>query len=456
MENNSIVIIGNGISGITCARHIRKNGGTQPITIISSESEHFYARTALMYIYMGHMKYEHTKPYEDFFWEKNNLKLVLDTVKSLDAKAKKINLEIDGELSFSQLIIASGSASNFPDWPGIKLRGVQGLYNLSDLKNMEELTKDCKKAVVVGGGLIGIELAEMLASRQIEVHLIIREKTYWSNILPALEGEMINRHIAEHHIHLHTASEVEEILEDNGGGRAVGVKLKDGHTLECTFVGISIGVHPNIEFLKGSGIETDKGILINNFFETNMPDIFAVGDCIEFHQPPATRRKLEQIWYTGKIHGETLALTLTGKRTEYQPGPMFNSAKFLDIEYQTYGYVPAEEEDGQESFYWEHPNGKICFRLCYAKASGELIGFHGFGLRLRHAVANAWLTEKVNADHVITHLNDVMFDPEFYTKHQKAIISSYNQKRGKNLRLQSKGWRRILQFSTTRNTTMTP
>ncbi len=122
-----IVIIGNGISGITCARHIRKQSNDE-ITIISSESEHFYSRTALMYIYMGHMKYEHTKPYEDWFWKKNKLKLVKDHVVAIDIKEKKINFQTGTSLNYDKLVIASGSVSNRPPFPGMELKGVQSLY----------------------------------------------------------------------------------------------------------------------------------------------------------------------------------------------------------------------------------------------------------------------------------------------------------------------------------------
>ncbi len=108
-----IVIIGNGISGITCARNIRKQGD-DGITVISSETEHFYSRTALMYIYMGHMKYEHIKPYEDWFWEKNRIKLVKDHVTSIDIKGKKLLLQTGSSIQYDKLVIATGSVSNKP------------------------------------------------------------------------------------------------------------------------------------------------------------------------------------------------------------------------------------------------------------------------------------------------------------------------------------------------------
>jgi len=104
----NIVIIGNGISGITAARHIRKLSNHH-ITVISAETEHFFSRTALMYFYMGHMKYEHTKPDEDWFWEKNKINLIRDIVISVDADEKTMQLKNGSNLSYDVLILGTGS-----------------------------------------------------------------------------------------------------------------------------------------------------------------------------------------------------------------------------------------------------------------------------------------------------------------------------------------------------------
>ena len=137
----NVVIIGNGIAGITAARHIRKKSD-HSITVISSESEFFFSRTALMYIYMGHMKFEHTKPYEDWFWEKNRIDLRLDHVNSIDRSARKISLEKGGAVSYDKLVIATGSLPNKLNVPGFTLNGVQGLYSLQDLEKMEDSTQN--------------------------------------------------------------------------------------------------------------------------------------------------------------------------------------------------------------------------------------------------------------------------------------------------------------------------
>ena len=177
-----IVIIGNGISGITTARHIRKLSDDK-ITIISSETAHFFSRTALMYIYMGHMKFEHTKPYEDHFWIKNRIDLILEHVKSIDTDSKTLTFSNNNTLGYDILVLATGSKPNKFGWPGQDLKGVQGLYSFQDLETMEEYTSNIKRAIIVGGGLIGVEMAEMLLSRQIPVTFLVRENRFWGGVL---------------------------------------------------------------------------------------------------------------------------------------------------------------------------------------------------------------------------------------------------------------------------------
>ncbi len=136
-EMKHIVIIGNGISGVTAARHIRKNS-EHKITIISSETKHFFSRTALMYVYMGHMKYEHIKPYADDFWEKNKIELLFDYVHHINSDQKTLSLQSSEPLHYDQLIIACGSKPNKFGWKGQDLKGVQGLYSWQDLEQMED------------------------------------------------------------------------------------------------------------------------------------------------------------------------------------------------------------------------------------------------------------------------------------------------------------------------------
>lgn len=447
-----IVIIGNGISGVTTARHIRKLSDAK-VTIISGETDHFFSRTALMYIYMGHMKYEHTKPYEDHFWTKNKIDLLKDWVLDVDFDRKMLKLQDNGEMGYDKLVLALGSKPNKFGWKGQDLEGVQGLYSYQDLELLEKNThpphakesdRKVKRAVIVGGGLIGVELAEMLLTRQIEVTFLVREGRFWGNVLPKEEGELVGRHMIQHHIDLRFNTELEEVIAGEDG-RVKEIRTKDGEIIPCELVGLTAGVSPNIAFLKESNLETNRGVLVNRFLETNAKDVYAIGDCAEFKTPTPGRRPLEQVWYTGRMMGETLARTLTGERTEYVPGHWFNSAKFFDIEYQTYGSVPARLSENQKDFYWEHADGQKCVKIVFDPDSRAFIGMNVFGIRIRHHVMDDHLHKGRPVEYVLEHLKDACFDPEFYTSHEAEIINAFNQQEGTNLSVRKKSWKRILQ-----------
>ena len=442
-----IAIIGNGISGITAARHIRKLSNKK-ITVISSEAAYFFSRTALMYVYMGHMKFKHTQPYEDWFWEKNDITLKKGFIKQIDATQKTLVFTDGEQLAFDKLIIATGSKPNKFGWPGQDLKGVVSLYHKQDLEAIESYApnnKVCKHAVIVGGGLIGIELAEMFHSRHIPVTFLVREDSYWSGILPSGESEMINYEIRKNGINLRLESNLKHINSDaNGHVRSI-VIAETGEEIDCDIVGLTAGVSPNIGFLENSTIETNRGILVDRDLQTNIKDIYAIGDCAEQRVAVEGRRPIEAVWYTGRIMGETVAQTICKKETLYTPGHWFNSAKFFDIEYQTYGWVNSEQhmKTNEAHFHWMHPDKNKCITIAFDKNTQLFLGINTFGIRMRHEVFNRWLDKNQTIDYVLEHLQIAHFDPEFYKTYYNEVLEKFNSENNRNLKLKKKRWSQI-------------
>ncbi len=424
-----IVIIGNGIAGVTAARHIRKESDKK-ITLISAEADYFFSRTALMYVYMGHMRWWDIEPYESYFWKKNDLNLKNAYVEKVDTDAKTLHFAEGDAMHYDKLIIASGSTTNTFGWEGLDLNGVQGLVTKQDLEKLEKNApnkKECPNAVIVGGGLIGVEMAEMLRTRGIEVTMLVREDAFWTSALPKPEAEMLSRHIQSHGVDIRHETNLDKILDDeNGNVRAVVIK-ETGEEIPCKVVGITTGVKPNITFLKDSGIETDKGVLVNRKLETSVKDVYAIGDCAQQREPIGNRPPVEAVWYTGRIMGETLAQTICGNPWEYNPGNWFNSAKFFDIEYQTYGWVQPKDrrKDSEAQFHWKCKSDLRCITVSYHTENKQFLGINTFGIRMRHEVFDRWLNENRDVDYVIKHLKQANFDPEFYRKYEKEILSAY-------------------------------
>ena len=311
---------------------------------------------------------------------------------------------------------------------------------------MEKFSKGLKRAVIVGGGLIGIEMAEMFHSRHIPVTFLVREASYWDFVLPSEESQMINRQILDQGIDLRLSTELKEIVDD-GQGNACAVVTNKGETIECGLVGLTAGVHPNIGFLKETELETQRGILVNEFLETNIPDVYAIGDCAQQREARPGRRPVEAIWYTGRMMGETLAHNICGHRVAYDPGIWFNSAKFFDIEYQVYGEVKAKMAEGHQALYWEHDDGRKSIRIIYDESTGSIVGFNLMGVRYRHEVCEKWLREKTPIETVLQDLSLANFDPEFYSEYERDLLELFRKLSGKDLQLRKKRkWDQVFQF----------
>ena len=423
-----VAIIGNGITGITAARTLRKLQSDYRITVISGESDYFFSRTALMYVYMGHMDFEDTQPYEDWFWARNRIELRKLIVIGLDTDRKRLQLSDGQTLGYDDLLLAVGSKYNKFGWPGQDLPGVQGLISRQDLDLMEANTAGVEHAVVVGGGLIGVEMSEMLHSRGIHVTFLVREQSYMDYLLPPEESAMVNREILSNGIDLRLATELKEIRPD-AGGKAGSVTTSAGDEIPCGFVGLTAGVTPNLDLVGDSPVETNRGILIDRAFRTSVSDVYAAGDCAEFREPLPGRRPIEQLWYTGREHGRTVAQTIAGKETMYEPGVFFNSAKFFNLEYQTYGDIRAKPAETQESAYWEHPDGRKSVRITFDRASGAVQGFNLMGVRYRQDVCARWIESETDVGSVLANLGQANFDPEFFRRHEREIARALDPQR---------------------------
>ena len=239
-------------------------------------------------------------------------------------------------------------------------------------------------------------------------------------------------------IDLRLGTELDAIFDDNGDGKADAIQIKNGEKLPCQFVGLTVGVSPNIDFLKNTPLSIDKGIKVNNYLETNQLDVYAIGDCAQLETPQTGRRPIEAIWYTGKMMGETVAYNIVGKKVAYNPGIWFNSAKFLDIEYQVYGDIRATKPDEHESLYWEHTDGKHAIRINFDKNTEGVVGFNLMGVRYRHEVCEKWIQNATKVETVLQNLGLANFDPEFYREYEQEVVNIYNQTFNKSLQLKTK------------------
>ncbi len=420
------VILGNGVAGYTTALKLRELQPTWRITMISGESTYPFSRPALMYVYLGHMRYQDTKPFEDHVWREKRIELVRDWVTGIDTERRRLTRTQGDPIDYDELLIATGSRPNKFGWPGQDLDGVQGLYSLADLKRLYDVTPRTRRAVIVGGGLIGIELAEMVHSRGIPVTLLVRERSYWSSVLPPEESVLVNRQILGAGMDLRLQTELGSIVDD-GQGRVCAVITKQGERIDCDLVGLTAGVSPNVDVAKAAGIPVGRGVLVDRTLRTRVPHVWSAGDCAEIDGEPGAKSLLQQVWYTGKLQGDVVAAGMAGSPRAYDPGIWFNSAKFLNLEYQTYGRVNLKVP-GESSVYWERADGLAALRVVYTESG--VIGFNTMGLRIRHEVCERWIRDALPIERVLERLAEANFDPEFFTRHEAEMTRAFQAQLG--------------------------
>lgn len=410
------VIIGNGVAGINAASEIRRIDSDAEISIVSYESDHFFSRTALMYAFCGQLSEQDIEPYERDYYQKMKFTRVRDRVRSVDCSNKTLNLESGDTLDYDRLLIASGSLGRRGDYPGGDLDGVGNFVTREDLEWLKEKSKSTQRAVVIGGGLIGIESLEILHLAGIEVTFLVREKHFWPIAFSKAEGDMIVEHIHEHGCRVILEEGTKEIVGESG--KVVALKTNSGQTIDCDIVLFAIGVQPQTEFLKDSGIELDQygGIVVDENLKTDSADIWAAGDCTSVIWFNGVRRP-EQLWYTGRDQGIAVGKNMTAaadKQVPYKRATFYNSAKFFDIEYTTAGYVNFKF-DGERDWYQREQGANISQRITYLP-DGTVIGFNMLGSRWDHRVLVRWVDEKRKIGWVLERLHEAAYDEEFFRK----------------------------------------
>lgn len=411
------VIIGNGVAGIEAAhtireRHLPKHAR---ITVISKETEYFFSRTALMYAYMNQMERRDLEPYERKSYEKQSIDLVLDTVTDLDANEKTLTLEQRGALTYDKLLIATGAKPRHFDFKGFdKVKeGFVNFVSMQDLDECERLTPSTKQAVVVGGGLIGIELVECLNFHGVETTFLVREDSYWPVALAKEEGDIVAEHIRHHGVDLRLAEELDEILVDDNG-RIRAITTNKGKEIPCQMLGMCIGVVASVDWLKDATTppEIGRSLSVDRAFKTSLPDVYGAGDCVQI-ETGEERPIVETIWYSAKRHGRLAALSMMGDHVHYEPPLFYNSSKFFEIEYTTVGDVIRVPETAR-AMWRELPGKQITQRIVYLPEEGDrVIGFNMLGSRWNHRLLERWIRERRSIGFVKEHLGSAQFDVEF-------------------------------------------
>lgn len=323
------VIIGTGVAGFSAVEAIRSVDRSGEVIMLGDDPHGYYSRPGLAYVLTGELqdvslfpkkREEYTRL--DFIYKKVR-------VLGIDRANKKLQLEKEPLQSYDKLLIATGASAVPLTVPGANLQGVMKLDDLEDARRILKHAKRGRTAIVVGGGITALELTEGLVARGVRVQYLLRGNRYWSNVLDEHESRIVEARLQEEGVTLQFRSEVSEII--GRGGKVTGIRLLDGRAMKCDMVAFAVGIKPRLDLARTADIALDRGILVNEFLQTNDPQIFAAGDVAQVYDPLSGRSVLDSLWSPAREQGYTAGLNMAGQKKPYLKAVPINVTRLAGL-----------------------------------------------------------------------------------------------------------------------------
>jgi len=330
------LLVGGGLASATAAETLRLEGADGSIAILSAEEYPPYQRPPLSTQFLlGTQTEDRLSIFDDSFYHEHSIDVVLGArAAHLDANHHVIRTDRAGEFQFRKLLIATGAAPIRLQSPGSTLSGIHYLRTLTDALNIRCSAETARRAVVVGGSFLAIELAASLSARGIHVTLVAMEEILLDKLQSRCISDFFNQYYRQHGVEIVVGDEVIGFL---GEERIEGIRTRSGKILPCDLALVATGVAPEVGFLQGSGIEVNDGIVVDRYLQTNLPDIFAAGDVANFFDPVFNVRRRIEHWDNAIKQGRLAAKNMLGQRSPYDEVSYFFCDVF-DITFDFFGY----------------------------------------------------------------------------------------------------------------------
>jgi len=337
------VLIGSGVAAIAAMEAIRSVDGRGQITLVGDDPHGFYSRPGLAYYLTGELHDQALFPRSSEDYRRLNFNYIRGYVMDIQRAGHSIGMNGGARLAYDRLLVAVGAQAVPLEVPGSKLQGVLKLDHLNDAKHIRKMAKRGRTAVVTGGGITALELAEGLRAQGMKLHYLLRGDRYWSSVLDEQESRLVERRLQEEGVNLHFQAGLSEIT--GRSGRVSGVRLLDGRVIKCDLVAYAIGIRPRVELAKASELVVDRGILVDEYLQTNDPDIFAAGDVAQVYDPLTGRSVLDSLWNPARGQGYTAGLNMAGKKTAYLKAVPFNVTRLAGLTTTIIGTVGQGRDD---------------------------------------------------------------------------------------------------------------
>jgi len=319
------LIIGISAAGISAIESIRDIDKKSEIVAVTEEDyPHVYSRCLLSYYLAGDIPEEKIKYRDDNFFKEKNVEVIFGKKVEKIVPERKIVLLSTGEtIQYDKLLIATGAKSKMEEIPGKDLFGVFGLRNVKDAKNILSIIPKCKEAVILGGGLIGLRAAYALVKRGIKVTVVVKSPHILSQIVAKEEAEIVQQHIVKNGINILTNLAAKEIVSV---GENLVVILENNEKLFSQLVIVGKGVQPNIELVKDTDIKTNYGIVVNEYLQTTVDNIYAAGDVAEYYDITTKEYTINALWPNAVIQGKIAGVNMVEGNIKKYDGTLANNS----------------------------------------------------------------------------------------------------------------------------------
>lgn len=390
------VIIGNGVAGATAADTIRTLDPESQITIFSQEPEPFYYRVRLPDVVAGQAGLSGITIHPLGWYEKKKIDLRLgETAAEVDVSGRIVKGGKGTNIEYDALLLAVGSRSFIPPVPGTDKQGVLALRSWADAQAIAAKADQVDTAVLIGGGLLGLEAGYGLSRRGLKVHVA----EFFDRLLPRqmdpTGAAKLQKILEGMGFSFYLGARAKEIL---GESAAKGLALEDGRNISGGLVLFSAGVRPNLDLAQAMGLDTDKGVKVDDYLKTSQENVWAAGDLIEH------RGRVYGVWPAARTQGETAGKNMTGGRAVYEGTVLSNSLKVVGVDLTAAGDIDPEGRLESAVYEDETVYRKIVFD------QGRMTGFIFFGLTTGVRECQAALEKGANVSEFAEAMKDRDFD----------------------------------------------
>ena len=321
--------MGTGIAGLSAAEAVRASDPRAEITLVGREREPFYSRPGLAYLLAGSIPERQLQIRTKQDLRELAAELRTDQVTRVDPEAHEVTLAAGGSMPYDRVLLATGSAAVRPDLDGATLDGVHFLDDLEDARSLVSRAKRAKTAVVLGGGPTALELAEGLAARGLRVHYLLRGARTWAGVLDPVESRIVEDALEGRGVAIHRRTQVVRVL--GASGRVEAVRTDADETIRCDLLAIAIGVRPRLDLARQVGVRIDRGIVVDERFETSVADVLAAGDVAQIPDPNAGGSRLDALWSSALAAGRAAGRALAGDTGHFAPTAGVNVTRLAGI-----------------------------------------------------------------------------------------------------------------------------